>query len=386
MILKKNKNKLFFISGKRGGYDAMLPLSKKFLSNKKISYKVIITGQHLNKKFGNTYKIAENDLGSKNIIKIDLKQKNSTSKERLVSMNLLINKLTKLLIKERPKLIIVYGDRLESLAACFVCINLDIPICHFQGGDLSGNIDENIRHSITKLSSIHFPSNFLSKKRIIQLGENPKMVFNIGDSHIDALKKINFNKKILKKYNIFDDEIYCVLLFHPDGTSFKKNEIYIINIINALKESKIKTICIFPCDDIAYSTITKRLNEANKKKKYFKVFKNIKYDEFINLLKFSKFFIGNSSSGIIESPYLGVPFLNLGNRQNNRLSSQNIIHCKIIKKDIVKNIKKISSSKFSKKTKKLKLYYGNGKSYEKAYKIILKNLSNIKIQKKFYDK
>jgi len=384
MISKKNK--IFFISGKRGGYDAMLPLSKKFSFNKKINFKIILTGQHLNKKFGNTYKIVSRDLNNKDIIKINIKQKNSSPKERLLSINLLVKKLTNLFFKERPNLLIVYGDRLESLAACFVAINLNIPICHFQGGDLSGNIDENIRHSITKLSNLHFTSNYLSKKRLIQLGEDPKMIFNIGDSHIDSLKNVKFSKeKILNKYNINLNEEYCVLLFHPDGTSFKKNEIFIKNIIDALKKFKIKVICVFPCDDIAYSSITKKLNEINKLNYNFEVYPNIQYSDFINLVKFSKFFIGNSSSGIIESPYLKTPFLNLGDRQNNRLCSENVLHSKINKKKIIKNIKKMMSKQFLKKINKLKLFYGNGNSYQKAYKIILKHISKIQINKKFYD-
>ena len=301
-------------------------------------------------------------------------------------MNLLIEKLTNLFHKEKPNLLIVYGDRLESLAACFVAINMEIPICHFQGGDLSGNIDENIRHSITKLSNIHFASNYMSRKRLIQMGENPNMVFNIGDNHIDSLKKVKLNKtKILKKYNIKVGEEYCVLLFHPDGTSHKKNENYINIIINSLRKFKIKVISIFPCDDIAYSSIIKKLQNIKKHDNNFDVYPNIKYSDFINLVKFSKFLIGNSSSGIIESPYLQVPFLNLGNRQNNRLSSKNILHSKINKKEIEKKISKIMSVKFKKNLKNMKLYYGTGNSYQKAYKIILSYISKIQINKKFYE-
>ena len=381
-----NKKKIFFLSGKRGGYDSMLPLSKKFLHKKNIDFKIIITGQHLNKRFGNTHEIVKQDTDNKNIIKIHINQKNSSSKQRIFSMNLLIEKLTNLFHKEKPNLLIVYGDRLESLAACFVAINMEIPICHFQGGDLSGNIDENIRHSITKLSNIHFASNYMSRKRLIQMGENPNMVFNIGDNHIDSLKKVKLNKtKILKKYNIKVGEEYCVLLFHPDGTSHKKNEIYINIIINSLRKFKIKVIGIFPCDDIAYSSIIKKLQNIKKHDNNFDVYPNIKYSDFINLVKFSKFLIGNSSSGIIESPYLQVPFLNLGNRQNNRLSSKNILHSKINKKEIEKKISKIMSAKFKKNLKNIKLYYGTGNSYQKAYKIILSYISKIQINKKFYE-
>ena len=379
-----NKKKIFFLSGKRGGYDAMLPLLKKLSNYKNIDFKIILTDQHLLKNFGSTYKIVEKNFNKKKIIKLQLKQKNSSYKSRLYSMSNLLKQLTSVLIKFKPDLFIVYGDRAESSIAAFTCVNLNIPICHFQGGDLSGNIDEKLRHSITKMSDLHFASNKMSKKRIIQMGENHKYVFNIGDNHIDSLKKIRLNKEnIFKKYFLNKNEEYCVLLLHPDGTSKKRNKHYIDIVIKALSYFKIRVFCIFPCTDIGYESIVDSLKKISKINKNFKVFSNLIYSDFINLIKFSRFFIGNSSSGIIESPYLKTPFLNLGNRQKNRLKSNNIISADFNYKDIIKKIKFIKSKKFTRSIQRTNLYYGNGKSYEIAFAKIIKLIKKIGINKKF---
>ena len=383
-MTSKNKKKIFFLSGKRGGYDAMLPLSKKLSKTKTIDFKIILTDQHNYKNFGKTLKIAQKDFNFKKIVKLDLNQKDSSSKSRLKAMSILINKLTLYLSKNVPDLLILYGDRAESFIAGFVCVNLNIPICHFQGGDLSGNIDEKLRHALTKISDLHFASNYMSKKRILQMGENKKSVFNIGDSHIDSLKKVSFKKNaIYKKYDLQINEDYCVLLFHPDGTSKLKNKEYIDIILKTLESINIKIICVYPCTDIGYEAIIDSLINKSKLNKKFNIFPNIVYSEFLNLIKFSKFFIGNSSSGIIETPYLKKPFVNLGNRQNNRLKSKNIISSKIKQKSILKSIKLALSKKFKKNLKNPNLFYGNGKSYKQAYKKILSNINNIKVEKKF---
>lgn len=379
------KSKIFFISGKRGGYDAMLPLLKLFISENKIDFKIILTDQHLKKEFGNTHLMVEKQLGSHHVKKINTNQKSSENRDRLISFSNLISKLTDYLKKENPDIVLIYGDRGEALISTIVCNNLEIPVGHFQGGDLSGNLDEKFRHAITKLSDLHFCSNKMSYKRIIQMGENKKFVFNVGDSHIDALKSVKFLKKIEleNKFPFIKNNKYCVLLFHPDGTSFSKNKIYIRNIIETLKKNKFKTICVYPCTDIGYKGIIDELKNL-KKNNNFKVYKNLIYKDFISLLKYSDFLIGNSSSGIIETAYLNIPAINLGQRQKNRLVSNNVINSNLSLKDISISIKK--ARELNKKKKNFKKLYGNGFSYKKSYKIILNHLNKINLNKEFNEK
>ncbi len=175
-------------------------------------------------------------------------------------------------------------------------------------------------------------------------------------------------------------------MLHPDGISAKKNEIYCKNSLSALKNLDLDIICIYPCSDIGHESIINQLKKISIKYKRFHVHKYIPHEEFIELLKNSKFFIGNSSSGIIESAYLKIPFINLGNRQKGRLCSKNILHSSFNVKEIQKKIK-ISQSKNFKNNhlQKADLLYGNGKSYEKAYSILKSNINSLSQHKNFYE-
>ena len=201
--MTKYKKKVFFLTGKRGGFDAMTPLLKLLSKDNKMQLKIIATDQHLLKKFGKTIN-SINKTFSKETIQLNLYQKNSSHYSRLISMSKLVSKLSSYLLKNRPDLMIIYGDRAEAFITAFVCNHLNIKICHFQGGDLTGNIDDRFRHAITKMSDYHFVSNQLAKKRLIQLGEDKNSIFNHGDNHIDSLKKVKLeNMKFLAKKNKF---------------------------------------------------------------------------------------------------------------------------------------------------------------------------------------
>jgi UDP-N-acetylglucosamine 2-epimerase (hydrolysing) len=385
--MNKNKFKVYFLSGKRGGFDAMLPLSMLLRDNKSIQFKIIATDQHLMKKFGNTIKLVKKYF-SKNFYQFPLGQKDSSVKSRLSSMSKLLKDLTFLFDKKKPDLLLIYGDRAESLIATFVAVNFNIKVCHFQGGDLTGNIDERFRHAITKLSDYHFVSNIFAKKRIIQLGEDKLKIYNFGDNHIDSLKKVKiFNKnKLNKLFNNSLHNAYAVLLFHPDGISIAKNRKYIENILKSLEKLKIQIHCIYPCTDIGYDPIVKNLESIKKKNVLFKVYKNLEYSTFVNLIKKSKFLIGNSSCGIIESAYLKIPVINLGERQSNRISSTNVVNSRITVNSIDKAIAKINSKKFHKGIQKLNYYYGVGNSYKATYLKILSILNKkTDFNKKFHE-
>jgi UDP-hydrolysing UDP-N-acetyl-D-glucosamine 2-epimerase len=383
-----SKKKIYFLNGKKGGFDAMLPLLKLIKKKDEFNLKILLTDQHLNKKFGNTYRDCEREIGKKNIILIKLNTKSDDSHSRSISMSKLLIKLSEQFSLSKPDLLMVYGDRMESLVASLAAVNFDISICHFQGGDLSGNLDEKIRHSITKLSDLHLTSNKKSLLRVKQMGEDPKNIFCIGDSHIDSIRKIQFKKSkvetIKKKYGLAKP--YTVFMLHPDGISNIKNKKNCANTLAALKKFRLDCICIYPCTDIGHEGIIYQLKKFSKINKNFKVYKFLPHEDFIILLKNCKFFIGNSSSGIIESAYLKTPFINLGNRQKGRSTSSNVLHSSFDRKKIIKNIKIISSDKFRKKNlKKIDLIYGKGLSYLKAYKIIKSKINTLSKYKIFYE-
>jgi UDP-hydrolysing UDP-N-acetyl-D-glucosamine 2-epimerase len=373
------KKKIFFLTGKRGGYDAMKPLLNHIKIKKEFDVKVLVADQHLIKKFGNTFNKVKKDFNNE-YIKIGSKQRSDTHIDRNISMSKILSSLSKYINLNKPDLFLVYGDRCESLIASLCCINFSIPIAHFQGGDVSGNIDERIRHSITKLADYHFVSNKLSAKRIIQMGEEKKQVYIVGDNHIDSLKKVKIENNLYyrNKYSIKNNRKHIVFLMHPQGFSRKENKLNSLMVLKLLSKLDRDVICIYPCTDIGFQGIIDSL-DVFKKKKNFKIFKNINYSDFIGLVKHSKFLIGNSSSGIIESSYLKTLAINLGSRQTGRLTSTNVINCDFDENKLSKLIDLITNYQNKRfKLNKIKLYYGNGNSYKKTYQILKKILNSKK--------
>ena len=371
-----------------GGYNAMKPFLKLIKKSKNFDLNIAVTDQHLMRKFGYTYDKIRKDFEKKDIIKILSNQTRDDSSNRSVAISKILNEISKIFSRKKIDLVLLYGDRLESLVTAISCLNYSIPVAHFQGGDISGNIDEKIRHSITKLSDYHFVSNPQSKKRLIQMGEIKKNIFLIGDNHIDALRKVEIYEKSFyaKKFNFKINESPIIFMLHPENISNQENYKNSIIVLKELQKINSPKICIYPCSDIGFQSIIKTL-KIFEKKINFKTYKNIEFDTYIGLLKYSKFLIGNSSSGIIEASYLNLPVINLGNRQNNRLSSLNVINCDFKKQALQKAIKMVQKSSFLKtKVVKAKRLYGNGESYKKAF-IILKKITRNKINlnKKFIE-
>lgn len=382
--MKILNKKIVFLSGKKGGYDALKP----FLINlkKKYKLKIIVTDQHLSAGFGNTYKILQKDFSSKYIYKIKLKQKNDEVNSRLFAMSELIKKLSLFFEKENPDLLILYGDRGESLISAFVSVNYGIPILHFQGGDISGNIDEIFRHSITKLSNYHFCSNKSSYARIISMGENPKHVFNHGDNHLDIIQSKNkISKKNIINYLQVSNSFlknFATVHFHPETYLKSNNYNHMKKILLTLIKNKINIICIYPCNDQGYQGIIEAIKEIKKKyPKSIKAFKILERDYFIELLKLSRFLIGNSSSGIIETPFLKKWSINIGSRQNMRLKSKFTLNSTASEKSIIEKINFINKNKSYSDP-----IYGDGTSYKKNLYILKKLIKNKKTLKYFYEK
>ena len=382
------RKRILFLTGKMGGYNAMKPFLKLIKKSKNFDLNIAVTDQHLMRKFGYTYDKIRKDFEKKDIIKILSNQTRDDSSNRSVAISKILNEISKIFSRKKIDLVLLYGDRLESLVTAISCLNYSIPVAHFQGGDISGNIDEKIRHSITKLSDYHFVSNPQSKKRLIQMGEIKKNIFLIGDNHIDALRKVEIYEKSFyaKKFNFKINESPIIFMLHPENISNQENYKNSIIVLKELQKINSPKICIYPCSDIGFQSIIKAL-KIFEKKINFKTYKNIEFDTYIGLLKYSKFLIGNSSSGIIEASYLNLPVINLGNRQNDRLSSLNVINCDFKKQALQKAIKMVQKSSFLKnKVVKAKRLYGNGESYKKAF-IILKKITRNKINlnKKFIE-
>lgn len=373
------KKKIVFLSGTRADFGKIKSLILGFQKNNRFKVSVFVTGMHLLKRYGSTiHEIRKS--GIKNIFKFN----NQKINERMNSiLSNTIRGFDKFIQKEKPDLIVVHGDRLEALAGATAGMFNNILVAHIEGGELSGTVDDSLRHAISKLSHLHFVSNGSHKKRLIQLGEDKNKIFVIGSPDIDIMqsKRLPNISKVKKIYNIGFNE-YSVLIFHPVTTEYNKINDQTEILLNALKESKKKYIVINPNNDMGSNFIFRKYNKL-KKNKDFKFFESMRFEYFLTLLKNCEFIIGNSSAGIREAPFYGIPAINIGTRQNKRSLSELIRNIEFNKKKILESIR-LSSKK---KKKKKYNYFGSGKSSLKFQKIISKHsFWKTKIQKSFIDK
>ncbi len=379
---KKLKKKIVFVTGTRADYGKLKSIIKIVQNDNKFEAIVFVTGMHNLSSYGNTHTELNKDK-IKNLFKFKNQVKND-SMDVIVSKT--INVFSKFIKKINPDLIVIHGDRVEPLACAVVGSLNNILVAHIEGGEVSGTVDEILRHSISKLSHIHFVSNKKAKQRLIQMGEMPNNIFIIGSPDVDLMSSryipnLNIAKKRYKiKYNSF-----AILLFHPVVSKQKKNNLKKNTsiLINAIKNSKFNYIVVFPNNDSG-SNIILNAYKILKNKKNIKIFPSLRFEYYLSLLKASNFIIGNSSSGVREAPYYGTPTINIGNRQNKRSSSKSIINVDFKKNEIEKLIKKFKERKITFKKQK---EFGDGKADKKFVNIISKkSFWKIDNQKYFKDK
>ncbi len=381
-------NKITVVTGTRAEYGLLSNLIKLLDKDKNFKLQVIATGSHLSKKYGKTSSEIEKD-GIKISKKINI-LKNSDKEHSIINAtSTAISKIGYSLMKFSPKALILLGDRYEILGAAVAAHFLRIPIYHFHGGERTeGLIDESIRHAVTKISSLHFVANKIYRKRVIQLGENPKSVFNVGGMGIDIInstKKIS-QKKLAKDLKInFEDKIFLIT-FHPVTLENNTAKIQFTNLLDALSKYK-NTTLIFtsPNFDANNYIIIKLIEKFIKKNSNSYFFKSLGKERYYSILSIADLVIGNSSSGIIEVPYFKIPTINIGDRQNGRLKSRSVIDCKPNKKAIINSINLGLSKKFSQICKKNENFYGKGGAGMKSFKIIKKLINKTDIKKSFYD-
>lgn len=367
-----------FITGTRADYGKIKSLVKELQKNKSFKTNLIITGMHNVKSLGNTGDEITKDR-IKNCYRFNNQSKNKNMDIVLANTIRGINKFIK---KNKTDLIIVHGDRVESLAGAISgCLN-NIKVAHIEGGEISGTVDEIIRHSISKLSHLHFVTNKIAKKRLEQMGEIKKNIFIIGSPDIDILLKKNLPSilSVKKRYNIVFDN-YGICMFHPVTTELKKIKYHIKSLIFSLEKSKFNYVILLPNNDLGNEIILKEIKKLKKKNLLnFKILPSMRFEHYLTLLKNSNFLIGNSSSGVMEAPYYGVPTIDIGSRQKNR--------AKISSKINSNNFKEIRKLIYKFKIKKFRFkplsYFGSGNSDKKFLQILnQERIWRIKSQKQF---
>jgi len=365
--------KIIAFSAIRSEYDLLSSLYKLLDSDGEIDLQLIVSGAHLKEEYGYSVKEIEAD-GLKILARFDTLGDTKLKTTRIKSAALLMAKAIDLVDQYNPDLIIYAGDREEVIVASLIGGYLEIPTIHFFGGDhvKDSHIDNPVRHATSKLSSIHMVSTDKHKQRLIKMGEDKRRVFNIGSVALDKFVSIKpiAKEDLLKHFHIenkFNE--FCLLIFHPIPKERGKSAIIFENILQSLREKNISAFVGYPNIDPGNKEITNMIDKY-KNDNNFVFYQNLPRELFISIYKHSKFIIGNSSSGILESASIPIGAINVGIRQTSRQSNENLIVCDTNKSDILSAIDKLESKKFQKIIKNTKNIYGDGKSSQRAYNII----------------
>lgn len=380
------KKKICFVIYNRSNYARLKPILETIKKSKKFELKIILTSSSILFKYGDLRKIIIKDG-----FKVDYTFFSHIEGENNITMtksvSIIINELATAFQLIKPDIVVTIGDRYETMATGICCSFLNIYLVHIQGGELTSSVDEKVRHAITKLSNLHLVCTNQAKKIVIQMGENKNRVFNVGCTSIDLIKKINFNKNLrLDKYKfgvgykIDLKKKYLVVLIHPNTLDYQKNLKLVSNTFKAITKLDIQTLWIWPNVDAGSDLISRFLRSEREEKKNLKInfYKNFEPEDFLKIIKKSECLVGNTSSGIRECSYLGIPFVNIGDRQDQRERGNNVIDTKINDKFISKNIQMAIKKKNTIKKSKL---YGNGNASTKILKIL--NKIDFDISKKF---
>lgn len=372
------KKKIVFLTGTRADFGKIKSLITISQESELFEVFIFVTGMHMIAKYGKTIKEIEKS-GFKNIYPFinhdDIDHMDRNMAKTIDGFSHYINEI-------KPDLVVVHGDRIEAMAGAIVGSLNNILVAHIEGGEVSGTIDELIRHSVSKLSHIHLTSNEEANRRLIQMGENNKSIFNIGSPDLDVMNSTDLpSVEFVKKYYDIKFNDYAIVMFHPVTTELDKLKDQVKVFVDSLIHSNLNYIVIYPNNDMGSNIILDKYTKFSNRDN-FRVFPSLRFEYFLVLLKNSQFIIGNSSAGVREAPYYNVPTINLGNRQNNRVKSKNIMSSDFIEENISKSIDKAL------KNKKMKsdVDFGNGNSDKMFFKLLKeKKFWDISNQKQFKD-
>ncbi|MGM0582191.1 MAG: UDP-N-acetylglucosamine 2-epimerase [Bacteroidota bacterium] len=370
--------KLLFITGTRADFGKLKPLIVSTSITPSLDYDIFCTGMHMMAKYGNT--VSEITKAGFKPPFTFINQIEGDSME--IALSNTIQGLSRFLHENSFDLIVVHGDRIEALAGASVGALRNIKVAHVEGGEISGTIDELLRHSITKLSHIHFVASDKARKRLIQLGEVKESIFKIGSPDVDLMlgSSLPTLQEVKTRYDIKFDK-YAVACLHPVTSELSDQKENAEIFIKSLVESKLNYILIYPNNDLGSEEIFKVL-ESVKLYNKIQMFPSLRFEYFLSLLKNSDFIIGNSSTGIHEAPVYGIPTINIGSRQLNRLNYESILNVPFDLEKIKQGFEwAISNNRF-----KPCDHYGKGDSAKRFIDILLSNkISLLPKQKQFRD-
>lgn len=351
--------KIFLVTERRADYSRFKPILNLIQNDKNLTYDLVVTGLHLKDEHGNTInEIIKDGFNVFSSFEMFLED-DDTGAAMVRSFSKALFEISCALELSKPDIILSGFDIAANFAVAVAGAHMNIPVTHIQGGEVTGTIDESIRHAMSKFSHYHFAANEDARTRLIKMGEIPENVFNVGCPSIDAILQVKDKPSILQKYSL--SKGFYIMLQHPVTTEIDDSEEQICNTIDAIIESDIQAIVVLPNNDAGFSKIMNKIKSSK-----LKFIETLSISDYVNLLKRSDGLIGNSSSGIHETATFNIPTINIGTRQQGRLRSNNVIDVGYNKIEIINAIQK-SKSMLGNKFRKI---YGDGDSSKRIVELL----------------
>jgi len=331
---------ILFISGTRADFGKIKTIISKVSKNTNFETYVFATGMHMLSKYGFTFEEVKSNFP--NSVYGFVNQNEKSALDEILSKTIL--GLSDFVRETSPDLIVVHGDRVEALAGALVGSLNHIRVAHIEGGEVSGTIDDSIRHAISKFSHAHFVSDKTSRRRLLNMGENDNSIFQIGSPDYETMssKKLPSLEEALSHYEIPFHQ-YAIVLFHPVTSEINSLELHVRELVESLNASQKNYIVIKPNNDPG-TDIIQECYRKNLNFEMCKYFPSIRFEYFLTMLKNAQAIIGNSSAGIREAPFYSVPSINIGTRQNGRTKNLGVINVTPNKSEILSAINSLNKS------------------------------------------
>ena len=377
--------KICAVVSSRANYSSIKSVLRSVSQNKNLILQIVVGASALIDRFGSAVDLIKKD-GFKINNRVHMLIEGETVETMAKSTGMGLLEFPTVFRHLKPDIVLIVGDRFENMAASIAASYMNIPIAHTMGGEVSGTIDESIRHAITKFSHIHFPASKSAKERIIKLGERKENVFLVGCPRIDLAKKVLSDKKSILNEKFLNagvgDKInfskpFIIVSQHSVTTEYNDTRHQIESTMKAVNKINIQKIILWPNPDAGSDEISRVFRKFREKNLISNVrfYKNFPPEVYMKLMSQTSCLVGNSSSGIREGAYIGTPVVNIGTRQSNRDRGKNTLDCSYNENDIFKSVnKQIKKNKYKKE-----YLYGNGSSGKKIAKILEK--VKVKIQK-----
>ncbi len=380
--MRKEQNsprRILFITGTRADYGKIKSLMKTMDRSERYEVFIYVSGMHLLSQYGSTYREVLKDQYENVHVAFGQQHTDDMS----YNLGVVLTNLTPYTAQVRPDMIVVHGDRIDALAGAITGALNNILVAHIEGGEISGTIDDSIRHAVSKFAHLHFVCNEEAKKRIIQLGESEKHIFVIGSPDIDIMLGNHLpSLKEAKSYYDIGFEEYAIFMYHPVTTEVAQLGEHIKQVIEALRISGKNYIVIYPNNDLGTEIILENVRKLDEEE-HFAVYPSLRFEYFLTLLRHAQFIIGNSSAGIRESGIYGVPAVDIGTRQEGRYDQntlKNVQHVEESVEEITEAIRKTEEHVIQCHN------FGLGNSTEKFLQILdQEEVWTCEVQKRFVD-